>query len=198
MAVLEEYFYIIVYVGGLLLAVIGIPVGVACLLYFVPKKLGYPNVAKYLTRIYGVLVLAVILSAVFEDQLFNKNDAKELVEEQNIQLRDKFVISSNVSSTGSGGYHRFTLEISEYDKQEAIRTIRSSNDFKTNEKMINRLPYLGKSKYFGPKIIWNYETKDAYVREYLQPAESEGYSSTFRRISISKTGKQLIFEDIDV
>lgn len=53
------------------------------------------------------------------------------------------------------------------------------------------------TRYFGPKVTQNYETENAYVREYFEPSGREGYAPTFRRISISKTKNELIFEDID-
>lgn len=188
----------LLFIGTLLLVFIEIPVGLGLLLYFVPGKLGYPKTAKYLTTIYGLTVLAIALFIVLEDQLFTKSDAKKLIEEQNIQLRDGFVLLDNSSSSAIGDYyHTFTLEMSENDKQEAIRTISSSNGFKTNTKLTDRLLYLRGDRYFGPKIIQNYETENSYVREYFQPSGKQGYAPTFRRISIDKTENKLKFEDID-
>lgn len=181
----------------LLLVFIGIPIGLGLLFYFVPKKLGYPKTAKYLTIIYGLIVLATTLFIAFKDQLFTKNDAKKLVAEQNILLRDKFEFLNNSSSSAIGDYyHTFTLEISENDKQQAIRTITSSKNFKTDKKFIDSLLYLRMNRYFGPKIVQNYETEDSYVREYFQPSGQQGYAPTFRRISVGKTENNLTFEDI--
>ena len=75
--------------------------------------------------------------------------------------------------------------------------IKSSDNFKADNTSIDQLQYLSDQRYFGPKVTQNYETENAYVREYFQPSGQEGYAPTFRRISISKTNNELTFEDID-
>jgi hypothetical protein len=168
------------------------------LFYFIPKKLGYPRVGKYSVLIFGLLILTVILWTVFEDQLFTKYNAKELVEEQQILLVDKFELVKNESSSAIGDYyHTFTLKISEHDKKNAILKIKSEDNFKADNSSIDQTLYLSENRYFGPKVSQNYETENAYVREYFQPSGKEGYAPTFRRISISKTNNELTFEDID-
>lgn len=79
---------VILFIGLLILVFIGIPVGIGLVLYFVPKRLGRPKTAKYLTIGYGVLVLTIALFIVFEDQLFTKYSAYKLVNEQGIELND--------------------------------------------------------------------------------------------------------------
>lgn len=64
-------------------------------------------------------MLTLVLWSVFEDQLFTKHNAKELVEEQLILLVDKFEVKENKSMSAIGDYHHiFTLEISEPDKKK--------------------------------------------------------------------------------
>lgn len=185
-------------IGLYILLFIGLPFGIFCLFYLIPKKLGYPKIGKYLAMIFGLLVLTLVLWTVFEDQLFTKDNAKELVEEQQILLVDKFELVKNESSSAIGDYyHTFTLKISERDKQNAILKIKNSDNFKTENSSIDHMLYLSNKRYFGPKVIQNYETKNTYVREYFQPSGQEGYAPTFRRISISKTENELTFEDID-
>ena len=185
-------------IGLYILVFVGLPIGLACLLYFVPKKLGYPKTGKYLTIIFGILVLTLVLWTVFEDELFTKNNAKELVEEQQILLLDKFELQENKSTSAIGDYyHTFTLKISERDRQNAILKIKSSDNFKTDSSSIDQTLYLSDKRYFGPKVTQNYETENTYVREYFQPSGQEGYAPTFRRILISKTKNELTFEDID-
>lgn len=186
-------------IGLFILAFVGLPIGLGCLFYFVPKKLGYPKTGKYLTLIYGILVLTVVLWTVFEDQLFTKDNAKELVEEQQILLLDKFDLKENKSMSTIGDYyHTFTLKISEQDKENAISRIKSSDNFKIDNGTIDTLMYqAAPDRYFGKKVIQNYETENSIVREYFEPSGREGYAPTFRRISISKTKNELTFEDID-
>ena len=93
-----------------ILVFVGLPIGLVCLFYFVPKKLGYPKTGKYLTIIFGLLVLTLVLWTVFEDYLFTKGNAKELVEEQQILLAEKFELKENKSMSAIGDYyHTFTL-----------------------------------------------------------------------------------------
>ena len=186
-----------IFIGLLILVFVGLPIGLGLLFYFVPKKLGYPKTAKYLTIVYGLLILTVVFFIVFEDKLFSKNDAKELVEEQNIKLTDNFELLNNESSSAIGDYyHTFTLQISERDRQDAILKIKSSKDFHTSIDVIDNHSY-NFDRYTGPKVTWNYENEYCYIREYFKPAGQKGYAPTFRRISISKTKNELIFEDID-
>ncbi len=162
-------------------------------------KPGYNKRAKYLTILFGSVILAIALFLIFEDQLFTGYEAKKLVEEQNIQLHDEYMLLDNSSSSAMGGdyFHTFTLSISENDKNEAIKAIRSSKDFTTDLKSINGTLYLTKDRYLGPTITQNYETENAYVREYFKPSGTEGYAPTFRRISISKSENKLTFEDLN-
>lgn len=188
----------ILLIGLLIFVFIGIPIGLGLLFYFVPKKLGYPKTAKYLTIVYGLLVLTIGLYIAFEDQLFTKNNAKEFVEEQDIKLTEDFELLKNESMSAIGDYyHTFTLKISERDKQNAITKIKSVDNFKTDNATIDQMLYLSDQRYFGPNVTQNYETENSYVREYFEPSGQEGYAPTFRRISISKTKNELIFEDID-
>lgn len=186
-------------IGLLILIFVGLPIGLGLLFYFIPKKRGYPKTAKYLTIAYGLIVLTIAFFIVFEDHLFTKNNAKELVEEQNIILQDKFDLLNNESMSAIGDYyHTFTLKISERDKQDAITKIRSADNFNADNGNIESLPYQqAPDRYFGKEVIQNYETENSYVREYFEPSGRQGYAPTFRRISISKTKNELTFEDID-
>ncbi len=188
----------ILLIGLFILVFVGLPIGLGLLLYFVPKKFGHPKTGKYLTIIFGVFILSIVLWTAFEDQLFTKNNAKELVEEQQIFLKDKFDLQDNKSMSAIGDYyHTFTLKISARDKQNAISKIKNSDNFKTNNSSVNQMLYLSDKRYFGSKVTQNYETSNAFVREYFQPSGQEGYAPTFRRISINKDKNELTFEDID-
>lgn len=184
-------------IGFFILLFGGLPIGLGCLLYFVPKRLGYPKTGKYLTLIFGLLVLTIVLFIFFEDQLFTKGNAKELVEEQKISLTDKFDLIENKSMSAIGDYyHTFTLKISERDKQKAIEQIKNSTDFKKlGEPTVDFLS-TNTDMYNGQKQIQNYETEYGYVREYFKP-NGKGYAPTYRRISIDKKENKLTFEDID-
>jgi hypothetical protein len=52
------------------------------------------------------------------------------------------------------------------------------------------------NRYYGSKITQNYEIEDTFNRAYFEPNGKQEYAPIFRRISISKVDKGLIFEDI--
>ena len=184
--------------GLLILIFVGIPIGIGLLLYFVPKRLGHPKTAKYLTMGYAILVLTITLFIVFEDQLFTKNSAYKLVSEQGIELNDEFDLIHNESMSGIGDYyHTFTLRISESDKQKAITEIKNADNFQSDNSLVDHLLYSSDNRYFGPKVTQNYVTENAFVREYFEPSGQKGYAPTFRRISIDIETNELTFEDID-
>ena len=187
-----------IFISLVIVVIVGIPIVIGVLLYYLPKRLGYPKTAKYLTLSFGIIILAIGLFTAFEDQLFTKNNAQELVEEQNFKLKDEFELLNNKSSSAIGDYyHTFTLKISDRDKQAAISKIKNSYNYKTDSLAIEPPLYLKvQDRYFGKKIIQNYETENTYVREYFEPSGRKGYAPTFRRISISKINNELTFEDI--
>ena len=185
----------------LLFAIIGIPIILlGLLLYFIPKKLGKPKLGKYLVSNFGILILALSTYIIFEDYFFFKSDAEKFLSEQNFQLKNDFKIKKNESFSAIGDYyHTFTLDISENDRNRIIQEIKNSENFKKeNDTTIQHFLFQTKeNEYTGSKIIQNYETQSAFIREYFQHSEKQGYAPTFRRISISKTENELIFEDID-
>lgn len=183
--------------GLLTFVFIILPIVLGLLLYIVPKKLGYPRLAKYILIFYSLCIILISSLFIFEDRLFTKSDAKELVDEQGIILLDNFDLIENESMFGIGDYyHTFTLRISNNDKQKAIMNIRNSKNFNTRTCRIQEMS-LKEQDLINSKIVDNYETEDSYVREYFKPSEREGYAPIFRSISISKTEDKLVFEDID-
>ncbi|MEI6950864.1 hypothetical protein V9K67_27035 [Paraflavisolibacter sp. H34] len=182
----------------LLFVFIGLPATVGLLVYFIPKKLGYPKVAKWLTWTYIVFVGFIAITTIFEDELFSKSDAKKLIKEQNIDLTEDFTLNENESMWAIGDfYHTFTLTISENDKRQIINSIKSDPFFKKSpDSVVDYLFNPSINRYEGPRVTQNYEDEDSYFRELFQP-NGKGYAPTFRRIRISKADNTLTFEDID-
>lgn len=186
-----------IFSGFLILVFVILPLGLIFLFYFIPKKLGHPKIGKVLSIGLLCLILFSILTIIFEDSFFTKKDATELLAEQEIILNDRFDIDTNYSTSAiSDYYHTFTLKISEKDKRHIIRQIKESNNFKVLKETTDDLLYKDRKLTTESKITSNYETKEAYVREYFQGAEP-GYAPTFRRVIIDKLANKLVFEDID-
>jgi hypothetical protein len=185
------------YIGLLALIMIGIPIGIGLLLYYIPKKIGYPKVGKYLTGLFALAVLVLVFMTIFEDQLFTKNDARKLIEEQELKLTEEFKLENNKSMWAIGYYyHTFTLTISEKDKLNAIKIIKSSDNFKEIGKPTKDLLLDIEDRYNGPKQTQNYETENAFIREYIKP-NGQGYAPTFRRIIVNKQKNEMTFEEIN-
>jgi len=164
--------------------------------YLIPKMLGFPKASKFTVWFVPILAISIVAFAIFEDDLFTKNDAKELLSEQSIFLNDDFELVKNESMMAPGEYyHTFTLKISKKDKLRLIKQIAGSKNFKqigvTIEDFMTRT-----DRYKGPKLTQNYETESQFIREYFEP-HKKGYAPTYRKIEIDKNEALLIFEDID-
>lgn len=176
---------------------IGIPIGIGLLFYYIPKKMGYPRVGKYLTGLFALAVFVLVFMTIFEDHLFTKNDARKLIEEQELRLTDDFKLENNKSMWAIGDYyHTFTLTISEKDKLNVIKQIKYSDKFIEIGEPIKDLLFEIEDRYNGPKQTQNYETENAFIREYVKP-NGQGYAPTFRRIIVDKQKNEITFEDID-
>jgi hypothetical protein len=178
------------------LLILAIIIGAIWLCFWLPKKFGYPKFGKYLSIAVGIIIGIYVLSAIFEDELFSKNNATELLAEQNVKLNDEFELIENKSMSAIGDYyHTFTLKISNKDKNRIINEIQKAKNFnrdlQTEQYFKNRDDY-----YHGPKRIKNYETESQFVRELFQP-NGDNYAPTWRKIEIDKKENLLIFEDID-
>ena len=134
--------------------------------------------------------------SVFDEQLFSKNDAKDLIEEQKITLTDEFKLDNYKSaSVFDDYYHTFTLKISEKDRLKIIQQIKISDGYKKlGEPTTDFLDYRIKNRYIGQEKTQDYETENDYVREFFKP-NGQGYSPTFKRISVDKKVNELTFEE---
>lgn len=175
-----------------------VPIGIGILIYVLIAKYSKKTYANYFAIVYSILLVFLSVQLIFEDELFSKNDALELVQELNIHLEDDFKIIDNESFTAIGDYyHTFELEISQKDKMEAIKSIRNSRNFKANGMNVIDYVYSAEvDRFEGEKQIQNYENKFGYIREYFKP-NGKGFAPTFRRIIIDKKENKLTFEDID-
>lgn len=158
--------------------------GVVLLFYKVPKRFGYPKFGKALALLAGIFFTVVIIMCIFEDQLFTKKEAANLLKEQGIVLHDKFDLVSNTSSYALADYyHRFELRISEKDRDKIISEIRSAPNFELKEfENAELYAFMG----IANKVIWNFETKTSLVRSY-------GISHD-TRVIIEKAGNSLVFQ----
>ena len=148
------------------------------------------------TVAYGLFIIYIPISVIYEDELFFKRDATELVEDLDFKLNDDFEIIKNTSNWGiEESYHTFILEISNNDRNRLINEIKTSKNYMPDS-IFSTDKIVYPDRYKGKKIVWNYEDESWYIRHYYQ-TNGEGYAPTDRSISISKTSNELRFEDVN-
>lgn len=156
-----------------------VPVLVGWLIYFITKKLGHPKLARWLTLGYFAILFLFGVSILFNDEIFTKDDAQELLATPDIHLKEEFRILENRSEWLGDFYHTFTLSITEQHKNDIIRSIRYAT-----ETEVNNSP---------SKTVKNYEVEEAFVRELFETAQ-EGYAPVNIKITVNKTGNTLKYE----
>jgi hypothetical protein len=127
----------------------------------------------------------------FDDLLFSKSDARQLLSEHHITLNDDFKIISNQSGGLRDYTHQFELSISEKDKQSFI-------DQRTwSDKMDERIEVHGSAvdRYEGDTLHANYHDNDSYTYSMYRP-NGKGISPTFIKICVSNNKNTLTYEEI--
>ena len=166
------------------------------LIYKFLRYINFPKLAILATVAYVLFIIYIPISIIYEDELFFKRDAIELVEDLDFKLNDDFEIIENTSNWGIGeSYHTFILEISDNDRNRLINEIKTSKNY-MSDSIFSTDKIVYPDRYKGKKTVWNYEDESWYTRHYFQP-NGEGYAPIDRSISISKTSNELRFEDID-
>ena len=185
-------FYIVTFL--ILLVLILILIGIIYLSYWIPKKAGKRKLGIILSRILSIILVIIVLSFIFDDDLYSKSDAENALSEHKIQLIDNFKILSNESGGLRDYYHKFELEISDTDKMRLINQIKSAENFKESIQENFYLPET-LNRYSGKLIKANYEDKFYFKTEYYKP-NGNGIAPTYQIISISKTKNILRYENI--
>lgn len=184
----------VIFWGLSILLFISILVGLIYLAYWFPKRLGKRKLGLWLSGIFIVGILTLIMATVFEDQFFFKSDAKEKLKEHNVELVDDFKIVSNESGGFMDYFHQFKLKISLTDKLRLIDQIKSADNYQDEIQDMFDLR-LGKIRHSDKitSFIANYQEEKNYIFEYYKP-NKPGYTPTWVRISISKTENKLTYE----
>lgn len=164
------------------------------ILYSIPAKRGQKKIGIILSSIAGLFFVYMVAAMIFEDELFSKDEAKNLLVEQNIILNNDFELLENKSMSSIGDYyHTFTLRITAEDRTRVINEIKNSKNFNHDAEIENY--FENRDDYYnGPKRIKNYETEKQFVRELFEP-QGKGYAPTWRKIKVDKNKNILEFVD---
>jgi hypothetical protein len=178
--------------------IITLTTGIIYLGYWIPKRLGNKKLGKWIAGTLTMCVFALILSVVFEDELFFKSDAKDLLAKHNIELKNNFKLNSNEFSGIMDFYHRFELTISESDKSIIVSKIKEAENYKYFYDQPTDIR-IDKPRYSDDvnsmEFTSNYETENEYVYEYYKPNQ-RGHKPTYNKITIMKYKNKLIYENI--
>ncbi len=166
----------------LFLIFIGLPVGFLFLLYFIGKKLESKRTGIILSTSVGMVFLLSFLYLRFEDNFFSKSNARDLLAENKIELKDDFEITENQTAVAIGDfYQRLELKISNSDR------LRLSNNFKKKTDSVNII------LKNHPNSFQEYrENHEGFFKETRKHSEIEELS-----IFISKTENKLIYELVE-
>ncbi len=167
-----------------LLVIIG---SIVFMVYWILKKYGKQKLGISLACIVITIFATPILSFVFEDYLFFKSDATELLKEHKFELYDEFELKSNKIMGLTDYYHCFEVEISTNDKDRLVREILESTKYKKD--ISNIVDFKPKT---NQETIVTYQNQQYYIYEYY--ARKKDHSPIQDKISISKIDNHLIYE----
>lgn len=178
----------------LLILLIALPLifmfGTVYLAYVIPSMAGYKSLGRLLSSILAFGFLYIIIIFVFEEELFSKTDAQELLRKEEITLNRHFELLSYQSEWAIGeDLQLFTLKIDPQDKQQLIKQIKSRDDFNKRLALTNGIT--------GDTIINYYEDSAHYIQETWKPSKKNDYAPTHCFTYISKQDLLLYYENID-
>lgn len=159
-----------------------------------PKKLGFPKLAKFSISIVTVLIVGYAIYIVTYEREYNKDVVIEQLEKQNIVLLDSFSIDKHHYEFGPRDYLEwFELSISKRDKNNIIAQIRNSSYYNEGEDGCEGfiVPYLRYSE--KEKEVCNCEI-DKFVISYVCPIyDNRKYCDIM--IKVSKNENKLFYRE---
>jgi hypothetical protein len=163
--------------------------------YWTLINLGFKKAGKIVATVFTVLALLPLLSLALEDYFFFRSDARKMLKENQIELKDDFKITSNKITGLNDLYQKFELQISKSDKDLIIQQLRHSPHFKNSgNEGYNLQSKVGSG--LTKKIYRDYEKEDFVRREAYQKLRT-GYKPDYDIITISKVDNKLTFERIN-
>jgi len=160
-------------------------------MYWILKKSGRKKLGTIVSIVLILPFLMLTLYLLFDDLLFSKSDARQLLSEHHIPLNDDFKIISNQSGGLRDYTHQFELSISEKDKQSFI------NQRTWSDKMDERIEVHSSAvdRYEGDTLRANYHDNDSYTYSMYRP-NGKGITPTFIKICVSNHKNTLTYEEI--
>ncbi|MFT7379844.1 MAG: hypothetical protein ACI8ZQ_001597, partial [Bacteroidia bacterium] len=121
-----------------------------------------PKIGKYVSSFLTLGFILLCMSPWISDWTFSKNDARKLLAEHNIELKDDFKILKNESGGFIDYAHTLKIQISDSDKSRIAKEIRESKKFLEIVDFKNNFP----SADYETFEKLNFETENYLNREY--------------------------------
>ena len=165
---------------------------IAFLTYWIFRVFKRPKTGKYVTLSLTFGFILLFMSPWISDWTFSKNDARKLLAEHNIELKDDFKILKNESGGFMDYAHTLKIQISESDKIRIAKKIRESKGFLEFKDYNKDFP----SANYETFEKLNYESENHLNREYWtkEPME-DGTNHFYFQLSIKKNELQYIGTD---
>jgi type III secretory pathway component EscU len=148
-----------------MLLVLMVAILITLISYWGLINVGYRKAGKVVAIVLAIAVAVPFLSFAFEDYLFSKEDVRQMLREDRIELKDDFRIRSNSISGISDTYQKFELEISSRDRDQLIHQLRRSPYYRTGIKQSHSLIDQLDPNKIQKKICVDYEIGDNLYRE---------------------------------
>ena len=145
-----------------------------------------PRIGKYVSLFLTLVFILLCMSPWISDWTFSKNDARKLLAEHSIELKDDFKILKNESGGFLDYAHTLKIQISESDKLRIENEIRESKGFIETEDFLKDFP--SANHYTFEKL--NFETENYFNREYYVKEPKEDGTRHFH-FQLSKTKNEL-------
>ena len=151
-----------------------------------------PKIGKYVSSFLTLGFILLCMSPWISDWVFSKNDARKLLAEHNIELKDDFKILKNESGGFIDYAHTLKIQISDSDKSRIAKEIRESKKFLEIVDFKNNFP----SADYETFEKLNFETENYLNREYYVKEPMEDGTIHFH-FQLSKTENELQYIGTD-
>ena len=108
------------------LALLAIAFSIIHIPYWIFRTFGWVKVGRIVSGILLIGVVLLLLSPWIEDWVFSKIDAKNLLKQHGVLLKDDFELIENSAGGYRDYYHIFKLRISENDYSRLVQEIKRS------------------------------------------------------------------------
>ena len=159
----------------------------APIIYYILKRNGNAKLGKIIATVIIIIVLCFALTNQIDEILYFKSDVKNELKLVNVTLAEDFEIIKNEVIGFPERYQNTEINVSEKDKIQIIKEIKTSSDFVNKEEERN-LYYemLGKN---SNRLISNYKIDQDYYKEYYE--KKEGYVATSLTIMVKENSNVL-------